>query len=185
MADFSLPVSVLAMSFVGTYLFRNAWPFWALSVWQNSLSMLFFMEQNISSAMVNCPANKLRKGSAYHLDLLTCGDLDERSHVLFGFRPGARRPCRNSPLQRESFGRLEERIDLGQHVHQSVVRVRETRITGVVSNVLIGLSLLMCPVPLSFIPVPVLDGPVRLHGHHRPVRQPAVRTDLLLLSLNR
>uniref|UniRef100_A0A1I8JPW2 HCO3_cotransp domain-containing protein n=1 Tax=Macrostomum lignano TaxID=282301 RepID=A0A1I8JPW2_9PLAT len=34
------------------------------------LSMLFFMDQNISSAMVNCPTNKLKKGSAYHLDLL-------------------------------------------------------------------------------------------------------------------
>ncbi len=39
-----------------------------------------------------------------------------------------------------------------------IVRVRETRITGVMSHILIGLSLLMLPRPLSFIPRAVLDG---------------------------
>ena len=33
------------------------------------LSLLFFMDQNISAALVNTPANKLKKGAAYHLDL--------------------------------------------------------------------------------------------------------------------
>ncbi|PAA92395.1 hypothetical protein BOX15_Mlig031769g1 [Macrostomum lignano] len=179
MADFSLPVSVLAMSFVGTYLFRNvqlenfsclpyiqlefviARPLPGLAILGAfglaiPLSMLFFMEQNISSAMVNCPANKLRKGSAYHLDLLTVA-LMNGVMSCFGL-PWVHGALPHSPLHVKALADLEERIDLGQHVHQSVVRVRETRITGVVSNILIGLSLLMCPVPLSFIPVPVLDG---------------------------
>ena len=39
-----------------------------------------------------------------------------------------------------------------------IVRVRETRITGVMSHILIGLSLLMLPRPLSYIPRAVLDG---------------------------
>ena len=37
------------------------------------LSLLFFMDQNISAAMVNSPDNKLVKGNAYHWDLLVIG----------------------------------------------------------------------------------------------------------------
>ena len=40
----------------------------------------------------------------------------------------------------------------------SVVRVRETRLTGIISHVMIGLSMLLLPYPLSYIPAPVLDG---------------------------
>lgn len=34
------------------------------------LALLFFLDQNITVRTVNAPANKLRKGAAYHLDLL-------------------------------------------------------------------------------------------------------------------
>ena len=40
----------------------------------------------------------------------------------------------------------------------SVVKVRETRLTGFLSSSLIALSLLMLPIPLTLIPTPVLDG---------------------------
>lgn len=36
--------------------------------------------------------------------------------------------------------------------------MRETRLTGIISHVLIGLSLLLLPYPMSYIPRPVLDG---------------------------
>ena len=36
--------------------------------------------------------------------------------------------------------------------------VRETRVTGIFSHILIGLSLLLLPLPLQYIPRPVLDG---------------------------
>lgn len=52
---------------------------------------------------------------------------------------------------------MEERVDQG-HVQQIVVRVRETRLTGIISHVMIGLSMLLLPYPLSYIPAPVLDG---------------------------
>jgi len=38
------------------------------------------------------------------------------------------------------------------------VRVRETRLTGIISHVMIGLSMFLLPYPLSYIPAPVLDG---------------------------
>ena len=48
--------------------------------------------------------------------------------------------------------------DLVYSFYSSVVRVRETRITGIISHVLIGLSMLMLPTPLSYIPRAVLNG---------------------------
>ena len=38
------------------------------------------------------------------------------------------------------------------------MKVRETRLTGLLSNLMIGLSLFMLPFPLAFIPTAVLDG---------------------------
>ena len=40
----------------------------------------------------------------------------------------------------------------------SIVKVRETRLTGLLSSLLIALSLLMLSTPLTLIPTPVLDG---------------------------
>ena len=40
----------------------------------------------------------------------------------------------------------------------SVVRVKETRLTTLVANIMIGLSLLMIPTPLQYIPTAVLYG---------------------------
>ena len=52
---------------------------------------------------------------------------------------------------------------ISQYLHSvsdpyRVVHVRETRVTGVISHVMIGLSMLMLPYPLAYIPRPVLDG---------------------------
>jgi sodium borate transporter 11 len=38
------------------------------------------------------------------------------------------------------------------------MHVRETRVTGILSHILIGLSLLLLPIPMQYIPIPVLDG---------------------------
>lgn len=40
----------------------------------------------------------------------------------------------------------------------SIVKVRETRLTGLFSNILIGLSIFLLPYPLAYIPTAVLDG---------------------------
>lgn len=39
-----------------------------------------------------------------------------------------------------------------------IVKVRETRLTGLFSNILIGLSIFLLPYPLAYIPTAVLDG---------------------------
>lgn len=43
-------------------------------------------------------------------------------------------------------------------VSNSIVSVKETRLTSLTANILIGLSAFMLPVPLQWIPKPVLYG---------------------------
>jgi hypothetical protein len=42
------------------------------------LTMLFFMDQNISVRLVNSPDNKLKKGEAYNVDMVALGTINGR-----------------------------------------------------------------------------------------------------------
>ncbi|CAB4069925.1 SLC4A11 [Lepeophtheirus salmonis] len=89
-----------------------------------SLSLLFFMDQNISASLVNSPDNKLEKGTSYHWDLLQI---------------------------------RKKRVESG-YVRDIIVRVRETRLTNLFANILIGISMLFLSYVLDYIPSSVLDG---------------------------
>lgn len=179
LADYALPLSVLLVSFFGSYVFRDVKlkPFeydpneamfevapmtslpvgavFAAAGLGFSLSLLFFMDQNISSALVNTPNNKLQKGAAYHWDLFTVAIINGFLSV-FAF-PWVHAALPHSPLHVRALADLEERVEQG-HVQQIVVHVRETRVSGIVSHVMIGLSMFLLPRPLTYIPRPVLDG---------------------------
>ncbi|VUZ52428.1 unnamed protein product, partial [Hymenolepis diminuta] len=95
--DFALPSAVLVMSFVGSFLFKKVelTPYkvdtdtfkWKIADFHKlnwthilvamglsfPLSLLFFLEQNIASVIVNSPSNKLKKGTSYHWDLFVLG----------------------------------------------------------------------------------------------------------------
>ncbi len=120
-----------------------------------ALSLLFFMDQNISAAMVNNPNNNLKKGSAYHWDLLIVGSLNAFLSI-FGL-PWMHGILPHSPIHARSLADVEQHVDDG-HVREIVIRVRETRVTGLLTHVLIGLSLFLIPHPLDYIPVSVLNG---------------------------
>ncbi|TRY61185.1 hypothetical protein TCAL_17215 [Tigriopus californicus] len=179
LSDYALPVSVVVFSLVGTVLFSGVqvktFPynptsnvfqvvnFGALTVGSVfgamglgfSLSLLFFMDQNISAAMVNSPDNRLQKGNAYHWDLLVVG-LINAFLCIFGF-PFLHAVLPHSPLHVKCLADTEERVENG-YVKDIVVRVRETRLTNLFSNILIGISMLFLGSVLTFIPTPVLDG---------------------------
>jgi len=179
LADYSLPIAVVTLSFVGSYVFQDIKaeqfnydetdsaftipPMGDLSALAVlgamglgfALSLLFFMDQNITSAMVNNPCNKLKKGPAYHWDLFVVAVVTAFLSI-FGF-PWIHACLPHSPLHVRSLADVEERVDQG-HVHEIIVKVRETRLTGVFSHILIGLSLLMLPYPLAYIPTAVLNG---------------------------
>ncbi len=120
-----------------------------------SLSLLFFMDQNISAAMVNSPDNRLLKGNAYHWDLLVTG-LINLFLGLFGL-PFLHAVLPHSPLHVKCLADTEERVEHG-HVRSIVVRVRETRMTNILSNALIGASIFFLDYALDYIPTPVLSG---------------------------
>lgn len=179
LADYALPVAVIVLSFIGSYIFRDidlehfryddSYKVFQLAPLHTlgtsevfgamglgfSLSMLFFMDQNIGSAMVNNPCNKLKKGPAYHLDLLVVA-LMNAFLSLFSL-PWMHACLPHSPLHVRSLADVEERVDQG-HVYEIIVKVRETRVTGLLSNILIGLSMFLLPYPLAYIPTAVLDG---------------------------
>ncbi|KAL5103264.1 Sodium bicarbonate transporter-like protein 11 [Taenia crassiceps] len=178
--DFALPSAVLVMSFVGSYLFRKVElkPYsvdmdtfeWKVIDFRNlnwlnilgamglsfPLSLLFFMEQNIASVIVNSPSNKLKKGTSYHWDLFVVGVINTLLS-LFGL-PWVHGALPQSPMHVRSLADMEERITVGNNVQQIVARVRETRITAILAHIGIGLSILMLPIPLTYIPRPVLAG---------------------------
>ncbi|XP_022783031.1 sodium bicarbonate transporter-like protein 11 [Stylophora pistillata] len=178
LADYALVVAVLVMSFIASFFVRDIdnYKFESSSTFSFtvaplhkltwgavfaglglgfSLSLLFFMDQNISSAMVNNPGNRLKKGSAYHWDLLVVAVVNGFLSI-FGL-PWVHAALPHSPFHVRALADVEERVDRG-HVFEIIVKVRETRLTGFLSSTLIALSLLMLPIPLTLIPTPVLDG---------------------------
>ncbi|KAI1280565.1 Sodium bicarbonate transporter-like protein 11 [Halotydeus destructor] len=178
LADYAMPVAVILLSFIGSYMFRDIpvdhfrysetltierahieeLPLSAAFACMGlgfALSLLVFMDQNIAEAMVNNPCNKLKKGCAYHLDLFVVGILNGFLSI-YGF-PWMHGVLPHSPLHLRSLADVEERVD-GGHVYEIIVRVRETRVTQIVSHILIGLSVFLVPYPLAYIPTAVLDG---------------------------
>ncbi|XP_076355789.1 LOW QUALITY PROTEIN: solute carrier family 4 member 11-like [Tachypleus tridentatus] len=178
LADYALPVAVITLSFIGSFVFQDIrtehfhyntgisfsrgrvedLPWTAAIAAMGlgfALSLLFFMDQNISAAMVNNPCNKLKKGPGYHLDLFVVGILNGFLS-LFGL-PWMHGVLPHSPLHVRSLADVEERVEQG-HIYEIIVKVRETRLTGIVSHILIGLSILLLPYPLGYIPIAVLNG---------------------------
>jgi sodium borate transporter 11 len=120
-----------------------------------SLSILFYVDQNVSARLTNHPSNKLRKGSSYHWDLFVVAIINLLLS-LYGL-PWVHAAIPHSPLHAKALADLEKVVVDG-HLVERVVKARETRLTLLISHLMIGVSLLMVPIPLQYIPVPVLYG---------------------------
>ncbi|XP_005518129.1 PREDICTED: sodium bicarbonate transporter-like protein 11 isoform X1 [Pseudopodoces humilis] len=179
LSDCALPISVLTFSVVGSYIFKeiemskfnyNASdslfvlaPVQSLSIGSVMsamglgflLSMLFFIEQNIVASLANAPENRLVKGTAYHWDLLLVALINTGLSV-FGL-PWIHAAFPHSPMHVRALAYVEERVESG-HIYETIVSVKETRLTSLMANFLVGLSLLLLPFPLQWIPKPVLFG---------------------------
>uniref|UniRef100_A0A8C3TW55 Solute carrier family 4 member 11 n=1 Tax=Catharus ustulatus TaxID=91951 RepID=A0A8C3TW55_CATUS len=179
LSDCALPISVLTFSVVGSYIFKeiemskfnyNASdslfvlaPVQSLSIGSVMsamglgflLSMLFFIEQNIVASLTNAPENRLVKGTAYHWDLLLVALINTGLSV-FGL-PWIHAAFPHSPMHVRALAYVEERVESG-HIYETIVSVKETRLTSLVANFMVGLSLLLLPFPLQWIPKPVLFG---------------------------
>ncbi|NXS88149.1 S4A11 protein, partial [Erpornis zantholeuca] len=179
LSDCALPISVLTFSVVGSFIFKDIEmskfnynasdslfvlaPVQSLSIGSVMsamglgflLSMLFFIEQNIVASLANAPENRLVKGTAYHWDLLLVALINTGLSV-FGL-PWIHAAFPHSPMHVRALAYVEERVESG-HIYETIVSVKETRLTSLVANFLVGLSLLLLPLPLQWIPKPVLFG---------------------------
>ncbi|XP_027516317.1 sodium bicarbonate transporter-like protein 11 isoform X2 [Corapipo altera] len=179
LSDCALPISVLTFSVVGSCIFKEIEmssfkydtsdslfvlaPVQSLSIGSVMsamglgflLSMLFFIEQNIVASLTNAPENRLVKGTAYHWDLLLVALINTGLSV-FGL-PWIHAAFPHSPMHVRALAYVEERVESG-HIYETIVSVKETRLTSLVANFLVGLSLLLLPFPLQWIPKPVLYG---------------------------
>ncbi|XP_057706951.1 solute carrier family 4 member 11-like isoform X1 [Corythoichthys intestinalis] len=177
-SDCALPISVLVFSFIGSYLFVNIQlpvfsvhngpvfnypPFHKLSG-LNALSavglgfllaLLIFIDQNIVISLTHVPEHKLLKGTAFHWDLVLTGLINILMSCL-GL-PWMHAAFPHSSLHARQLAKMEQHVENG-HVYTTIVSVKETRLTSLVANILIGLSAFMLPIPLQWIPKPVLYG---------------------------
>ncbi|CAI5536923.1 unnamed protein product [Closterium sp. Naga37s-1] len=192
LSDFAAPLSILLMSTLPTLLLPSItlptlsapahivttsgrpWlvpilgslPPWAMllcAVPAALLTLLVFLDQNITTRLVDAPANGLVKGSGYHLDLavlavimllsaaaglpwMVASTVPSLSHVRsLSFTQPAAAAAASSPSSPAAASAVPQQ------------RVRENRVTGVAIHVCIGASLLLLPL-LSRIPVSVTEG---------------------------
>ncbi|MCH7751575.1 MAG: PTS sugar transporter subunit IIA [Planctomycetes bacterium] len=131
------------------------WVRWASAGPALLVALLVYLDQNITARLVNSPDHKLKKGEAYHLDLLVVGGLIGICS-LFGL-PWLLAATVRSLNHVRSLATSEEVVFPSGQRRERVIHVRENRVTSLTIHVLIGLSLLLLPW-LKVIPMAVLYG---------------------------
>jgi len=119
------------------------------------VTVLVFLDQNITARIVNSPDHRLHKGEAYHLDLGVVGVL-VAACSLFGL-PWLVAATVRSLNHVRSLATIEEVVARNGETRNRVIHVRENRLTGLTIHLSIGFSLLLLPL-LKTIPMAVLYG---------------------------
>ncbi|KAG7490246.1 electrogenic sodium bicarbonate cotransporter 1 isoform X2 [Solea senegalensis] len=129
------------------------WVYLVSSVPALLVTILIFMDQQITAVIVNRKEHKLKKGAGYHLDLFWVAIL----MVVCSFMclPWYVAATVISIAHIDSLKMETETSAPGEQ--PKFLGVREQRVTGVFVFILTGLSVLMAPI-LKFIPMPVLYG---------------------------
>ncbi|KAM9858213.1 solute carrier family 4 member 4a isoform 1-T1 [Aulostomus maculatus] len=129
------------------------WVYLASSLPALLVTILIFMDQQITAVIVNRKEHKLKKGAGYHLDLfwvavllVVCSFMGLPWYVAATVISIAH--IDSLKMETETSAPGEQPKFLG---------VREQRVTGVCVFILTGLSVFMAPI-LKFIPMPVLYG---------------------------
>eukprot|EP01119_Soliformovum_irregulare_P016665 TRINITY_DN4862_c0_g1_i1.p1 TRINITY_DN4862_c0_g1~~TRINITY_DN4862_c0_g1_i1.p1 ORF type:complete len:634 (-),score=131.32 TRINITY_DN4862_c0_g1_i1:25-1926(-) len=120
------------------------------------LSLLFFVDQNISAALANASEHHLKKWGGYHLDILLVGIINIILSIL-GL-PWIHGALPHSALHVKSLSTVVS-IKQGREAARDVfISVVETRCAAFLCHALMLVSLLLIPIPLTLIPVPVFYG---------------------------
>uniref|UniRef100_A0AAZ3NX84 Anion exchange protein n=1 Tax=Oncorhynchus tshawytscha TaxID=74940 RepID=A0AAZ3NX84_ONCTS len=129
------------------------WVYVASAVPALLVTILIFMDQQISAVIVNRKENKLKKGCGYHLDLFWVGIL--MAVCSFLGLPWYVAATVISIAHIDSLKMESESSAPGEQ--PQFLGVREQRLTGILVFVLNGVSIFLAPV-LQYIPMPVLYG---------------------------
>ncbi|MCH2182569.1 MAG: sodium bicarbonate transporter family protein [Mariniblastus sp.] len=117
-------------------------------------TILLYLDQNITTRLVNSPVNKLKKGAGYHLDLMVVGLITLVGSV-FGL-PWMVAATVHALNHVKSLATTEV-VKEGGERKEKIKSVRENRVSALLVHLLIGLSLLMLPI-VNLIPNAVLFG---------------------------
>ncbi|XP_066570328.1 electrogenic sodium bicarbonate cotransporter 4 [Amia ocellicauda] len=117
------------------------------------VTILIFMDQQISAVIVNRKEHKLKKGAGYHLDLFWVGVL--MAICSFMGLPWYVAATVISIAHIDSLKMETESSAPGEQ--PQFLGVREQRLTGIMVFILTGVSIFMAPI-LQYIPMPVLYG---------------------------
>lgn len=117
-------------------------------------TILLFLDQNITTRLVNSPDYKLRKGGGYHLDLLVVG-LIVLVGSFFAF-PWIVAATVHSLNHIKSLAKTKI-VNLGSIKKEVITGVRENRLSGLVIHCLIAASIFFLGY-IGYIPMAVLFG---------------------------
>ncbi|MCH2131242.1 MAG: PTS sugar transporter subunit IIA [Pirellulaceae bacterium] len=131
------------------------WVRWAAAGPAFLATLLVYLSHNITARLVNSPENKLRKGAAYHLDLLVVGGLIAACS-MFGF-PWLVAATVRSLAHVRALSDTEEVAMSSGASKERIIHITENRFTGLIIHILIGLSLFWLPV-LELVPMATLYG---------------------------
>ncbi|KAH0623024.1 hypothetical protein JD844_030913 [Phrynosoma platyrhinos] len=133
---------------------KNPWWIYLASALPALLvTILIFMDQQITAVIVNRKEHKLRKAAGYHLDLFWVGIL--MAICSFMGLPWYVAATVISIAHIDSLKMETETSAPGEQ--PQFLGVREQRVTGIIVFVLTGISVFLAPI-LKYIPMPVLYG---------------------------
>lgn len=117
-------------------------------------TILLFLDQNITTRLVNAPGHKLKKGPGFHLDLLVVGLIVAAGSVFA--LPWIVAATVHSLNHVKSLATVGVVADAGGH-REVIQSVKENRVSALMIHVLIGCSVLILPL-VKMIPMAVLFG---------------------------
>ncbi|CAN9504384.1 unnamed protein product [Ophioblennius macclurei] len=147
------PTSPMRGWFIPPFGGNPWWVYLAAALPALLVTILIFMDQQITAVIVNRKEHKLKKGAGYHLDLFWVAIL--MAICSFMGLPWYVAATVISIAHIDSLKMETETSAPGEQ--PKFLGVREQRVTGIFVFILTGLSVFMAPI-LKFIPMPVLYG---------------------------
>ncbi|KAM9338293.1 electrogenic sodium bicarbonate cotransporter 1-like [Symphorus nematophorus] len=147
------PTSPLRGWFIPPFGGNPWWVYLAAALPALLVTILIFMDQQITAVIVNRKEHKLKKGAGYHLDLFWVAIL----MIICSFM-GLPWYVAATVISIAHIDSLKMETETSAPGEQpKFLGVREQRVTGIFVFLLTGLSVFMAPI-LKFIPMPVLYG---------------------------